>query len=246
MEHYNELIHTLALAMGASWASGINLYATLLVLGIGATQGVLALPSGLEVLANPVVIGAAGLMYIVEFVADKTPGVDSAWDAIHTFVRIPAGALLAAGAVGEVAPAVAIAAAIVGGGMAASTHATKAGSRVLINTSPEPFSNWGASLGEDVLVFAGLWTALHHPSLFLVLLLIFVGIMVWMLPKIVRGIKRVFGLIGRMLGLGKKEFAQAKEGPYEALEKLKHLCDIGAITQEEYESEKEKILRASP
>jgi len=130
MEQYNDLIQTIALAMGASWASGINLYATLLVLGIGATQGAIVLPPALEVLSNPMVIGAAGLMYMVEFIADKTPGVDSGWDAIHTFVRIPAGALLAAGAVGEVAPAMAMAAAILGGGMAASTHATKAGSRV--------------------------------------------------------------------------------------------------------------------
>lgn len=130
MEQYNDLIQTIALAMGASWASGINLYATLLVLGIGATQGAIVLPPTLEVLSNPMVIGAAGLMYMVEFIADKTPGVDSGWDAIHTFVRIPAGALLAAGAVGEVAPAMAMAAAILGGGMAASTHATKAGSRV--------------------------------------------------------------------------------------------------------------------
>jgi len=112
----------------------------------------------------------------------------------------------------------------------------------MINTSPEPFSNWGASAGEDMLVFAGLWTALNHPVLFLVLLVFFVGIMVWVLPKIARAIKRVFGLLGRMLGLGKQEFSQPKEGPYETLEKLKHLCDIGAITEEEYEKEKAKIL----
>lgn len=244
MEQYQEVIHAIALALGASWASGINLYATLLVLGIGASQGMVGLPSGLEVLANPVVIFAAGLMYAVEFFADKTPGVDTAWDGIHTFVRIPAGALLAAGAVGEISPALAMAAAIVGGGVSASTHATKAGSRVMINTSPEPFSNWAVSLGEDVLVLAGLWMALHYPVLFVVLLIGFVALMVWALPKLWRAIKRVFGLLGRMLGLGKKEFSPPKDA-YEALEKLKHLHDIGAITQEEYDKEKEKLLHVN-
>lgn len=244
MEHYNDLIQTLALAMGASWASGINLYATLLVLGIGGAQGLVGLPPSLDILTNPMVIGAAGLMYIVEFVADKTPGVDTAWDGLHTFVRIPAGALLAAGAVGEVAPAMEMAAAILGAGMSASTHATKAGSRVMINTSPEPFSNWGASLGEDLMVFGGLWMALNHPLLFLILLAFFIVLMIWLMPKLWRGIKRVFGLLGRMLGLGKEEFrTPSKHNPYESLEALSHLYSSGALTKEEYEKAKAKILQ---
>jgi len=158
------------------------------------------LPEGLQVLTNPLVIAAAGLMYIVEFIADKMPGVDTGWDALHTFIRIPAGALLAAGAVGNVEPAVAIAAGIVGGGIAAATHATKAGSRVIINTSPEPFSNWIISFGEDVAVVAGVWTALVHPWVFVAFLIVFVLLMIWLLPKIWRGIKKILSTIARFFG----------------------------------------------
>ena len=141
--------------MGASWASGINLYAALLMLGIGGATGNLDLPAGLETLENPLVIMAAGVMYISEFIVDKIPGVDTSWDAIHTFIRIPAGAMLAMGAVGEMSPVVEIAAAIMGGGMSATSHGIKAGTRLAINTSPEPFSNWGMSIAEDVTVFVG-------------------------------------------------------------------------------------------
>ena len=191
MEAYNTLIQTIALSMGVAWASGINLYGTLLALGIMSSMGYVELPPDLEIIADPLVIAAAGLMYMVEFFADKFPGVDTGWDTIHTLVRIPAGALLAAGAVGEVGQTAELAAAIVGGSIAAGTHFTKAGTRVLINTSPEPFSNWGASIGEDIAVFAGLWAALHHPVIFLVLLVIFILLMVWLLPKLFRAIKKV-------------------------------------------------------
>ena len=249
MENYNELIQTISLALGASWASGINLYATLLVLGLSAANGAFVLPAGLEVLSNPLVISAAGLMYIVEFVADKTPGVDTGWDGIHTFIRIPAGAMLAAGALGDVTPAFEIAAAIVGGGMAASTHATKAGSRVMINTSPEPFSNWGASISEDLVVFAGLWAALNHPVLFLIALVLFIILMIWLLPKLWRGIKKVFGFLGRVLGFSKKEYGP-KDSPdienednLDKLAKLKSLLDSGALSQEEFDFQKEKLLK---
>ncbi len=201
MENYEALISTLALAMGASWASGINLYAALLVLGIGGSTGNIDLPPALEVLENPLVIAAAGLMYVVEFFADKVPGVDTGWDGLHTFVRIPAGALLAAGAVGDVTPAVEIAAGILGGGLAATSHATKAGSRLLINTSPEPVTNWGASLSEDVLVLGGLWAALNYPLVFLALLLLFVIIAIIVLPKLWRLIKAVFRKLGQWMGL---------------------------------------------
>ena len=136
-------------------------------------------------------------MYAVEFFADKTPGVDNGWDAIHTFVRIPAGALLAAGAVGEVNPPVALAAAILGGGIAAGTHAMKAGTRVMINTSPEPFSNIGASLLEDIAVVVGLWTAIQHPWFFIILLAAFILFLFWALPKIWRAIKVIFSRIAR-------------------------------------------------
>src|SRR5690606_5713717 len=137
---YEALVATLALTLGVGWASGINLYAAVFVLGFAGATGNITLPDQLQVLQDPLVMGAAGVMYLVEFFADKTPGVDTGWDAIHTFIRIPAGALLAAGAVGDVTPALEVAAGLLGGTMAGASHLTKASSRVLINTSPEPFS----------------------------------------------------------------------------------------------------------
>ncbi|MEH6470218.1 MAG: DUF4126 domain-containing protein [Halopseudomonas sp.] len=202
MEHLDQIIATLALTMGVGWASGINLYATLLTLGLLSNMGHIDLPPELDVVGDPLVLMAAGLMYTVEFFVDKVPGVDTGWDTLHTFVRIPAGAALAAAAVGDVNMAVEVAAALVGGGLAASSHALKAGSRVMINTSPEPFSNWGASVGEDVAVIGGVWAALNHPYWFLGLLVLFLVLLVWLLPKIIRGIRRVFGFLMRLLGIG--------------------------------------------
>lgn len=200
MEGLEQLSTTLALTMGVAWASGINLYAAIVTLGLLSYSDQINLPPDLDIVANPLVIGAAGFMYAVEFFADKIPGVDSAWDGIHTFIRIPAGALLAAAAVGDVTPAMEIAAGIVGGGLATSTHATKAGTRVLINSSPEPFSNWAASIGEDVSVIGGIWLCLNHPVLFLVMLVVFIGLMIWLLPKIWKGIKKVFKFIFNLFG----------------------------------------------
>ena len=184
MNGYETLIATLALTMGSSWASGINLYAALLILGLGGTTGNITLPSELAVLENPFVIGAAAVMYLIQFFADKIPGVDSIWDAAHTFVRIPAGAMLAAGAVGDVSPALEIAAGILGGGAAATSHATKTGTRLMLNTSPEPVTNWSASISEDLMVIAGLWTALHYPILFIILFIVFISLAIWILPKL--------------------------------------------------------------
>jgi hypothetical protein len=189
MEPVNEITRIIALTMGAAWAAGINLYAAIATLGILSATGNMTLPPDLQVLANPLVIGAACLMFAVEFIADKIPGVDTGWDTIHTFIRIPAGALLAAGAVGELDPAVSLAAALLGGTLAAGTHGIKAGSRLLINTSPEPFSNWTASIMEDFMVIAGIWTAVNHPWVFLVLLALFILLMVWLMPRLWRGIK---------------------------------------------------------
>lgn len=196
MEEYQSIIQILALTMGVAWASGINLYATVTMLGIAGTFGYIDLPPTLEVVQDPMVILAAGFMYCVEFFADKIPGVDTGWDALHTFIRIPAGAMLAAGAVGDVSPALAVAAGLLGGGVTAVTHATKAGSRLLINTSPEPFTNWAASIAEDFLVVIGLWAALANPALFLVAFVIFLALVAWLLPKIVRAIAAV----GRRIG----------------------------------------------
>lgn len=196
----DELTQTLALTLGAGWASGINLYATILVLGLLGASGSVDLPPGLEILTDPLVLAAAGLMYLVEFVADKVPGVDTAWDSLHTFIRIPAGAMLAAGAAGDLGPGADIAAAILGGGLAAASHAAKAGTRMLINTSPEPFTNWAASVTEDVGVVGGLLIALNHPLVFFALLAAFLLMLVWLLPKVWRGLKRLFRFLGRRFG----------------------------------------------
>ena len=187
-----EVLPYIALSMGVAWASGINLYAAVLVLGLLGLSGNLPLPETLQVLQNPIVIGVAGFMYCVEFFADKIQGVDSAWDTLHTFIRIPAGAVLAATAVGDVDPAIAISAALVGGGLTAGTHLAKTSTRLLVNTSPEPFSNIGASLVEDTVVVGGLLTALYYPFLFLLLLVAFVALMIWLLPILIRALKGIF------------------------------------------------------
>ena len=195
-----DITHTIALTMGVAWASGINLYATLLVLGYMGMTGKIDLPPDLQILSDPMVMVAAGLMYFIVFFADKVPGVDTGWDTLHTFIRIPAGAILAAGAVGDVGTGAQLAAGIVGGTLATGTHATKAGSRVLINTSPEPVTNWFTSVGEDVAVVLGLWTALNNPVLFLALLAVFIVLMIWLLPKIWRGIRKLLAWLRQRLG----------------------------------------------
>jgi hypothetical protein len=200
MDAYQELITTLALVMGVGWASGINLYAAVAVLGFSSITGNLDLPENLQVLENPLVIGAACVMYFIEFFVDKTPGLDTAWDSLHTFVRIPAGVMLAAGAVGEVSPALQIASGLLGGSMATGSHLAKTSSRVLINTSPEPFSNWGASISEDLMVFGGLWAMLNHPWLFVGLMVIFIAVVIWLVPKIWRLLGTIVNKIKAWLG----------------------------------------------
>jgi hypothetical protein len=200
MGEYQTLIHTLALTMGVAWASGINLYAAVAVLGLAGNAGYVHLPDTLAIVEDPLVILAACFMYCVEFFADKVPGVDSTWDAVHTFIRIPAGAMLAAGAVGDVTPHSRWRQDWSAEVLPAATHATKAGTRMLINTSPEPFSNWFASIGEDLAVFAGLWAALAHPVIFLILLFLFLLALWWLLPKVWRGVKAVFRKIASLFG----------------------------------------------
>lgn len=190
-----DVLTATAMAAGLGWASGVRLYAVLFFLGLLQHAGIYALPANLQVLAHPTVMAVSGFLFFVEFFADKIPGFDSLWDALHTFIRIPAGAVLAAAAVAGGDPTLGIAAGLLGGVIAAGTHLTKAGSRALINTSPEPFSNWTASFSEDTLVLAGLWTALKYPLLFLVLLAIFILLVLWLLPKLWRGLKRVFGAL---------------------------------------------------
>lgn len=216
MESLDHIANTISLTMGVAWASGINLYAAILVLGLLGVNGNITLPATLQILTDPMVITAAGVMYFVEFFADKMPGVDTGWDTLHTFIRIPAGALLAAGAVGDVNPAVVLTAAILGGGLAAGAHAVKSGSRVIINTSPEPFTNWIASIAEDIAVIGGLWTALHYPWLFLVLMIVFIGLMIWLLPKIWGGIKKIFGYIWRLFKHGKGDESSQNSKPVDS------------------------------
>ena len=197
-----DTVQTISMTLGVAWASGLNLYAAVLVLGFLGVSGQMALPPDLAFLANPLVMSAAGLMYMIEFFADKTPGVDTGWDMLHTFIRIPAGAALAAGmAQGlDVGQAAEFAAMLVGGGLAATSHAAKTGSRVMINTSPEPVSNWTASVTEDLAVIGGLWASLHYPLAFIAALVIFLLLVAWLLPKIWRALKRLFHSIGRFFG----------------------------------------------
>lgn len=192
------VIETLALGMGGAWASGVNLYGTVVILGMMDNFGLLDLPPELQILTSWWVLALAMFLYLIEFVADKIPIVDSIWDGIHTFIRIPAGALLAAGAIGgldaglgdEVQTAIGL---LVGGTIAAGSHFTKAGSRAAINTSPEPVTNSIASVAEDVAVFGALYTVVFHPVVFFVLFALFILLLVWLVPKIWRFIGQVFG-----------------------------------------------------
>ena len=182
---------SLALITGLGWTSGIRFYAVLFLLGILHRSGLHMLPASLEMLAHPWVIAVSGLLCITEFLADKIPGVDSLWDAVHTFIRIPGGGLLATAAVIDSDPGLALAAGLLGGTIAAGAHFTKAGSRALINLSPEPFSNWAASLTEDVAVVAALWTLLKYPLVLLCVIALFVLIAAWLLPKLWRGLRQL-------------------------------------------------------
>jgi Domain of unknown function (DUF4126) len=192
-----ETIDIIAMTLGVAWASGINLYAAILVLGIMANGGYTQLPDSLTVLQDPLVLFAAGSMYFVEFFADKIPGVDSGWDAIHTFIRIPAGAMLAVGAAQglEINQAAELAAALLGGSLAATSHLTKSSTRLVLNTSPEPVTNATASVFEDLAVIGGLWTALNYPVAFIIFIVLFILLAIWLLPKLWRAIKDIFSTV---------------------------------------------------
>jgi hypothetical protein len=183
-----QVIQSVALASLLAWASGLRLYLVVFAAGLAGYLGYIDLPAGLKVLQHPWVIGAAGLLLLLEFLVDKIPGVDSLWDALHTFIRIPAGALLAAGATGDTLSALTVAAGLLGGTITAGTHFTKMGGRAIINASPEPFSNWTASLTEDATVLAGIWLAFLYPLVFLALLAVFAALVIWLLPKLWRGV----------------------------------------------------------
>ena len=191
-----DLIHSVALAAGLAWARGFRLYAALFLPGLLAYFGLLELPSSLALLTHPLVLAASGIMLVAEFLADKIPGFDSIWDAVHTFIRIPAGAILAAGSLGSMDPAYIAAAAILGGVIASTSHATKAGSRALINTSPEPFSNWSASLAEDLLAPPGLAIAFKFPVLFLALLAVFLIVAVLLIRFLIKAMRALLARLG--------------------------------------------------
>lgn len=187
-----DLVQTIALSAGLAWASGLRLYLVLFLAGVLAHLGYMQLPESLLVLTHPLVMAASGGMALAELVADKVPAFDSLWDSFQTFVRIPAGALLAAFAMGDVDPAWAVAAGLLGGTITAGTHFAKAGSRLAINASPEPFSNWLASFGEDGMVLGGLWAMLASPLVFLGMLAVFLVIAACILVKVWGFVARLF------------------------------------------------------
>lgn len=186
------MLGPLSLAAGLSWGSGLRLYLTVLIVGVLERLGWVHLPDTLAVLASPWVIGVAAALASVEFLADKIPAVDSLWDAFHTFIRIPAGAVLAAGAVGHADPALIAVAALAGGTLAGAAHLTKAGTRALINLSPEPVSNIVTSSAEDGITVAGVLMSLFAPLLFLVLIVLFLCVAAWALPWLWRGVRGAF------------------------------------------------------
>ena len=198
LDHFDTL-QLVALAGALGWASGIRLYAVLFIVGGLGFLGWIPLPGGLTALAHPWVLAASGLMFVVEFVADKIPGVDSLWDVVQTFIRIPAGAALAASVFGDASTAATLAAAILGGSLAAGSHFAKSGSRAVINTSPEPFSNWAASFGEELAVGTVLWLAFEYPVAAIVVLVLLVLLAVWLIGKCWRFVK---ALIDRVTGAG--------------------------------------------
>jgi hypothetical protein len=187
------LFSTLALAMGTAWVSGINLYASVATLGLLGRFADLQLPGELSVLTNWWVIGVALALYVVEFVADKIPFIDSAWDAVHTFIRVPAGAVLAAAAFGEFDKGVQVIAFLFGGGLALSSHGTKAATRAVINTSPEPVTNVAASLTEDVVAVSSVLLAAFYPVLLVIVVVTGLLISLIVLPKTIRYFRAIIG-----------------------------------------------------
>lgn len=183
----------LALAAALGWVSGFRLYAVVFLVGASGALGWMPLPEGLQVLQHPAMLITSGALLFVEFFADKIPGLDSLWDMVNSVIRIPAGAALAAGALGADGSTMALVGALLGGTLAASSQAAKTTTRAAINTSPEPFSNIAMSLVEDGLVVGAVWLATHHPLVFGVLLVIAVVLMwivTWMLFKFLRAVFR--------------------------------------------------------
>lgn len=194
-----DLITTTALGAGLAWASGIRLYAAILIVGLVGRAGWVELPDSLMVLSHTWVMTTAGVLALGEFIADKVPAFDSLWDGAHTFIRIPAGMLLSAGAFDAYGPGATLAAALIGGFITSSAHLAKTGTRAAINHSPEPVSNWVASTTEDVATVGGLWLVFQYPLVFLGLLLVFLALAWWLIPKVFRYLRAVFRRVADML-----------------------------------------------
>jgi hypothetical protein len=221
-----ETVSLLGSAMGLGFVSGLNLYATVLTVGLGIRFHLIVLNpelAKLEILASPYILIAAGVIYLVEFFADKIPWIDSLWDAIHTLIRPLGAAALGATAIGSVDSQAAVVA-VLCGGVALSGHSAKAGTRLLANHSPEPFSNIGLSLGEDILVVVGTWLSMRHPMVMLTLVIIFLAVFVWFAPKAFR-LMRVEYLAA--LALLKRLYATAKQYEY-SFSKQRELVGAGS------------------
>ncbi len=204
-----EWLSTLTLALGTAWTSGINLYATVSVLGLLQKFSAIELPGGLEILDNWWIIAIAGGLYLVEFVADKVPYVDSVWDVVHTFIRVPAGAVMAYAATTDTNAAVMVISTLLGGGLALSSHGTKAALRAGANLSPEPVSNWVLSIVEDVIAIVGTVLAVIAPFAIAIVLIIFTIFFLWFAPKVFRAIRRLInGAKALFSGASMKEVAR--------------------------------------
>jgi hypothetical protein len=188
------------LGLGSAWLSGFNLYATVLTLGLLQRFHLVQLPGDLDFVSHGWVIGVAAVLYLVEFLADKIPVVDSVWDAIHTFIRVPAGAVLAASAFAYFDPAVRAVALLAGGTLALGSHGTKASVRMAANASPEPFSNIFLSIVEDILTIGLAALAAFHPVAILAIILVFILLLLWLGPKVFRAIRRMLWQVGAILG----------------------------------------------
>jgi hypothetical protein len=186
-------LNTLGFAMGSAWLSGINLYAAVGTLGLLQRFGLVKLPGDLTMLGNSWIIGIAVFLYLIEFVADKVPVVDSIWDAVHTFIRVPAGAVLASSAFAEFDPAVRLAALLAGGSIALGSHGTKASLRLTANTSPEPASNIALSVGEDILTVAMSLLMAFHPVVLIGIVVVFLVVALWIIRRIWRAVRGLFG-----------------------------------------------------
>ena len=212
-----EIVALLASLMGLAFVSGLRLYGTVLALGLGIRTGMIQLDpalSRLEILGDPVIMIVAGAIYLVEFVADKIPWIDTVWDTVHTLIRPLGAAVLGAVALGEVDPRVQLTAFLLCGSVALASHAGKAGIRLAVNHSPEPFTNAGVSFAEDVIAAAGVWLAVGHPYIMMGLILLWLAALAWILPKIYRMAKRglttAYRRIGALLGLERGESPVAR------------------------------------